>query len=61
MDKALKDTLIKNIVEIDQKITRLEWLLTTHKNEDEIKYIQEKINELKLRKEEYLNTLRNLK
>ncbi|HII60064.1 TPA: hypothetical protein HA335_05800 [Methanocaldococcus jannaschii] len=58
MDETWRKIAIKNIAEINQKITRLEWLLNSYKNEEEIKHINKKINELKIKREEYMKALR---
>ncbi len=58
MEETWRKIAIKTIKNIDQKITRLEWLLNSYKNEEEKKYINKKINELKIKREEYVRALK---
>ena len=58
MEENWKKITIKNIGEINQKITRLEWLLNSYKNDREAEYINKKINELKIKRDEYIKSLK---
>ncbi|ADC69148.1 conserved hypothetical protein [Methanocaldococcus sp. FS406-22] len=58
MEENWREITIKNIREINQKITRLEWLLNSYKNDREAEYINKKINELRIKRDEYIKSLK---
>jgi len=58
MEENWRKITIKNIREINQKITRLEWLLNSCKNDKEAEHINKKISELKIKRDEYIKSLK---
>ncbi|XRO76981.1 hypothetical protein ACO3UB_01555 [Methanocaldococcus sp. 16A] len=59
MNDYERKIVVKHIRDIERKITRLEWILESYKNDKDVEYINNEINELKSKKEKYIKSIKD--
>ncbi|WP_048201472.1 hypothetical protein [Methanocaldococcus bathoardescens] len=59
MKENERKIIVKHIRDIERKITRLEWLLESYKDDEEVEHINNEINELKTKRDEYIKSIKD--
>ncbi len=59
MKENERKIIIRHIRDIERKITRLEWLLESYKDDGEVEHINNEINELKTKRDKYIKSIKD--